>query len=171
MLSTKTTFFQSFDVDSQQLNHFCLFSFRKGKRGTEGVGNPHLFFLCYLCLFLLYYCYCIFAYASYFMIWNGESTNPNSDKCSDNRVKSGVMWDVRLVKYWLSFELNVSGFGFWRFGLKFLKIKMISPCPGSSFSHRLASQPWTLDSMCFFFLRKSLYRWWIIICNHDQCKV
>ena len=56
------------DVNSQQLNHFCLFSFRKGKRGTEGVGNPHLFFLCYLCLFLLYYCYCIFAYASYFMI-------------------------------------------------------------------------------------------------------
>jgi len=91
---TKTTFFQSFDVKSQQLNHFCLFSFRNVKRGTVGVGNPHLFFLCYLCLFLLYYCYCIFAYASYFMIWNGESTNPNSDKCSDNRVKSGVMWDL-----------------------------------------------------------------------------
>ena len=152
MLSTKTTFFQSFDVNSQQLNHFCLFSFRNVKRQRE--WETHICSFCAICA--CFFSITVIAFLRMLRISWYEMESPPIRIVTSVQTTGWSQGWCEACEVVVKFELNVSGFGFWRFGLKFLKIKMISPCPGSSFSHRLASQPWTLDSMCFFCPKKSI---------------
>ena len=148
MLSTKTTFFQSFDVDSQQLNHFCLFSFRNGK-GGQREWETHICSFCAICG--CFFSITVIAFLRMLRISWYEMESPPIPIVKVQPTGWDQGWCEScevLVKFWI--ECVRLWF------LAFLKTKMISPCPGSSFSHRLASQPWTLDSMCFFCPKKSI---------------